>query len=61
MPEAILTRLSAELATMLQGENYRARLAKSTLDNAMSTPQEMARLWLRWAQKWPLAAVPTNS
>ncbi len=41
MPEPVLTRLSSELTVMAQGEDYRARLAKLALHNAMSTPQEI--------------------
>jgi tripartite-type tricarboxylate transporter receptor subunit TctC len=41
MPEPVLARLSAELVAMARGEDYRARLAKLALYNAMSTPQEL--------------------
>jgi tripartite-type tricarboxylate transporter receptor subunit TctC len=41
IPEAILGRLSSELIKMSQGDDYRNRLVKMGLDNAMSTPEVM--------------------
>jgi tripartite-type tricarboxylate transporter receptor subunit TctC len=54
MPEAVLGRLSTELATLAQSEDYRSRLVKMGLDNAMSSP-EIMRLQIeseipRWQQ-----------
>ena len=54
MPEAVLSRLSTELATLAQSEDYRSRLVKMGLDNAMSSP-EIMRLQIeseipRWQQ-----------
>jgi tripartite-type tricarboxylate transporter receptor subunit TctC len=54
IPEAVLGRLSSELATLAQSEDYRSQLVKMGLDNAISS-SEVMRLQIeseipRWQQ-----------
>jgi tripartite-type tricarboxylate transporter receptor subunit TctC len=52
IPESVLSRLSAELRTMSNTDDYRGRLVKLALQNAMSTPQELKAQIEREIPQW---------
>jgi len=56
IPDSVLARLSTELQTMSQADDYRGRLAKLALQNTMSPPQELKEQIEREIPQWQAVA-----